>query len=228
MPSAGDRWVSESPPCLAYLLLSCIRCAIGQVRDLAFLARVQNFTAQGAIGPSTLRNAGSARTVSSARAALTTARLDGFRVRSRADFQHQLNRLTRHVRRALPPPAAKWGTARKATNIFLRNALYNTNLADEYGLHRLEPWLELPLGSYTVRGLRAEESGLPKMARLFARGLVAVRRLPRGSIQGRPASGRARVHLDMLWWRWRCSKVRIPRRLPYPLRVTSVAATKRP
>ena len=54
----------------------------------------------------------------------------------------------------MPKGAQAWGTARKALNIFLRDALYTTYLSKRYGLPRAEASLEIPLDSITAVRLR--------------------------------------------------------------------------
>jgi hypothetical protein len=122
------------------------------VQQAKFLRALQRRIAQGAIGSSTLR--GQPRgTAKAARDALARTNLERFVVSSQSEFAKELNRDTARIRRNLPPPA-QWGTARKAQNIFLRNALYNRYLADEFHLEEVEEWLELPLDSYTVKALQ--------------------------------------------------------------------------
>jgi hypothetical protein len=78
-----------------------------------------------------------------------------FNEASSAHFTALLNDQTRKLQKALPRGARHWGTARKALNIFLRDALYNHYLCNEYGFNRLEQWLEVPLD----RSMKGESQG---------------------------------------------------------------------
>jgi hypothetical protein len=49
-----------------------------------------------------------------------------------------------------------WGAARKAINLFLHACFYNRYLYVEYGLDRLETWLEIPLDQVIAGQLRKE------------------------------------------------------------------------
>ena len=46
-----------------------------------------------------------------------------------------------------------WGAARKAVNLFLRDALCNRYLAEEFNLKKAEAWMEIPLDSAVARGI---------------------------------------------------------------------------
>jgi hypothetical protein len=140
--------------------------------------------------------------VVAARDALAGLNLERFVVRSEPEFAQELERVTRYMQRRLPEPA-RWGTARKALNIFLRDVLYNTYLARELGFRRVERWLELPLDSYTVKALRGQASAwlLPRWP-----GVANVDRDDYALYQAAAARvgrerGLARVHLDVFWWR---------------------------
>jgi hypothetical protein len=104
--------------------------------------------------------------------------------------------------RALPRRGRSWGVARKLLNIFLRDALYTSYLAETCGLRRSERWLEVPLDSITAkRILDASRTGeLPAWP--------GVRRLtPRTSELFQAAAARlagpygvSSVHMDTFWW----------------------------
>lgn len=52
-----------------------------------------------------------------------------------------------------------WGLARKALNLFMRDAVYNKYLSKHFGLSKLESWLEVPLDSKVARGLKHRHGG---------------------------------------------------------------------
>jgi hypothetical protein len=166
-----------------------------------FRRALQVRTAQAAIGPSTLRNQGGPGVVKAAREALVRVDLARFVTPSREEFGRELNRVTLRIQRKLPP--RRWGTARKALNIFLRDVLYNTYLARDLRFDRVERWLELPLDSYTVEALRRAipSERLPRWP-----GVASVNSETYAAFQAAAdevARERriARVHLDVFWWR---------------------------
>ncbi len=170
--------------------------------DRKFVLSLQRRTAEVAIGPSTLRNQGAPGVVQAARDALLREELARFVVASQEDFARELNLATVRLQRKLPRPA-QWGTARKALNIFLRDVLYNTYLAREFGFRRIERWLELPLDSYTVKALRRERiaDDLPRwpgVGKVTPATYALYQAAAEEAAQKRQI---ARVHLDILWWR---------------------------
>jgi hypothetical protein len=119
-----------------------------------------------------------------------------------ATFYPRLDAATAELQRALPSGAQGWGTARKALNVFLRDALYTSYLRDRYRLDRAETLLEIPLDSITAARLGAADVAgeLPPWP--------GVRHLTRDqsdiyqAVARRVASrmGVAPVHLDTYWW----------------------------
>jgi len=79
-------------------------------------------------------------------------------------FERLLDQETLTFKRRLPAGARHWGTARKALDVFLRDAAYNHYLREYFGLGPVEAWLEIPLDQDTAAGLRrdAPGSGLPR------------------------------------------------------------------
>jgi hypothetical protein len=110
----------------------------------AFLRTVQSRTARVAIGASTVRGRGNAGTVAASRAFLRSLPLQRFALRNASKFAQALDRTTNDLRARLPRTAQHWGLARKILNIFLRDCLYTTYLAEAYRLQRSERFLELP------------------------------------------------------------------------------------
>jgi hypothetical protein len=167
------------------------------------LRMIQERTAQLAIGPSTLRNQGASRVVSSARESLKHLDLRLFKVETLGAFIVSLDNETQNLQEALPHGARPWGTARKALNIFLRDALYNVYLSREYALQRLEPWLEVPLDGQVAKALSRQPGGGklqrwkgikdldPAMSKTYQDFAVTVSE----------RYGVSRVHLDLMYWR---------------------------
>ena len=73
---------------------------------------------------------------------------------SNEQFQQQLDKDTNHLLTKFKIKAKPWGTARKAINLFLRDALYNKYLSKNYKLDKVEPFLELPLDSIVAKSLK--------------------------------------------------------------------------
>jgi hypothetical protein len=172
------------------------------VKEERFINVMQHSVAVFAIGPSSLRNQGAPGIIDAARNFLSVLDLTYFNFESREDFESRLNKTTDCLLKALPEKAQNWGAARKAINLFLKDALYNYYLSREYDLRNIESYLEIPLDSAIARGLRKEGKrgelpiwpGLKKLTppissrfQSFAEDLAGKR-------------GLARVHLDMYLW----------------------------
>ena len=164
-----------------------------------FIQAMQVRVARSAIGASTLRGKPPGR-VPAARNFLATLPLKPFGVSSDGLFYRRLDAATKRLQRVLPE--GQWGTARKALNIFLRDAAYNHFLRHRFALDRSEVLLEIPLDSITAKKLREAEkhrnlpawpgvsSLKPNTSKLYqdvARRVAKTREI-------------ARVHLDVYWW----------------------------
>jgi hypothetical protein len=141
-------------------------------------------------------------TIDAARAFLSVVPLRSFAVAEDGPFRNQLEQTTEELRAALPRGAQTWGTARKALNVFLRDAMYCVYLDEAFQLRQAEQLLELPLDSITSRYLR--KAALPGELPLWP-GVRALRQDISDRFQAvasRVASqrGLARVHLDAFWW----------------------------
>ena len=103
---------------------------------------------------------------------------------------------------ALPRRERHWGLARKALNLFLRECLYNAYLRRAYHLSRAEAYLELPMDSFTVRGVRRKSSNQSLPRWLGVRKLTAEASEKYQERASRLAAeeGLARVHLDVYYW----------------------------
>jgi hypothetical protein len=172
------------------------------VSKTEFLRTIQSRTARVAIGASAVRGRGNAGTVAAARKFLRSVDLRRFARRNASKFATELDRATAKLCASLPRKARHWGLARKIINIFLRDCLYTTYLAEAYHLRHAEKFLELPLDSIVARELRraAGRGVLPRWP--------GVRHVtPRVSAQFQHAAAReatrrkiVRIHLDALWW----------------------------
>lgn len=172
-----------------------------------FLSQVQEYVAITAIGPSSLRNQGSAGVIKTAREFMGKLDFAHFICTKEEEFHSELENATHRLVRALPEKAKSWGAARKGINLFLRDALYNQYLSKRYKIHSIENWLEVPLDRRVAQGLIA----------LGRKGYLAGWHLPswpglkklspniNAEFQSFAANvaaklGLARVHLDIYLW----------------------------
>ena len=140
--------------------------------------------------------------IDAAREFLAALDLAVFNCGTEKKFKSELDNATNGLMLSLPKTARSWGAARKAINLFLRDALYNRYLAETCLLNSIETWLEIPLDSAVARGLKKLGTrgelpfwpGLKKLSpsisskfQLFAQDIALKR-------------GLARVHLDIYLW----------------------------
>jgi hypothetical protein len=165
------------------------------------LRALQARAARAALGPSSMRNAGSKGVVESGREFLGELNLKHFGTDRRNRFSKTLDEATEGLRLAFPRSARHWGLARKGLNIFLRECLYTVYLRRAYSLYLAERFYEVPLDSLTGTKLhRAGEGIIPRWQTV--RGLTpelseAYQKV--ASAQARK-QGMARIHLDAVWW----------------------------
>lgn len=165
------------------------------------LDAIQRMLARGAVGPSTVRGQGPPGVAAAVRSFLAVLRLEPFGTSDARKFAAELDRQTSRLMEALPDGAQTWGLARKCLNIFLREALYNVYLREEYGLERAEALCEIPLDSLVAEGLRSRR---PRTLPTWP----GVRHLdPETSSAYQAAAsciaaeeGIVRVHLDAVFW----------------------------
>jgi len=87
-------------------------------------------------------------------------------------------------------------------NIFLRNCAYNRFVCEEFGLDKLEPWMEVPLDSHVATGLKSEQEG----AHLRRwKSVIGLTRIDSDALQAvalkvAMRKGINRVHLDVHYW----------------------------
>lgn len=173
-----------------------------------FLRTMQNRIAETAVGPSALRNQGAPGVVGVARNFFKELDLGRFAVASERVFIQRLNAATANLCKRFPRGARNWGAARKALNLFLRDALYNTFLSKHYHLGRLEAWLEIPLDRDVAAGLYSDSHGdrlpkwigfkhlKPEVSKIYQQAAKLVAK--KQHIE--------RVHLDLTYWRSKAGK----------------------
>jgi hypothetical protein len=171
--------------------------------DSRTLSKLQRFRAQ-AIPANAIRNQGAEKVLEAIWNHLERVDLATFVTKDRRAFAHRLREATHRLQRRLPRRATRrWGAARKALNLFLRDCTYDHRLRAHYGLGKIEPWLEVPLDRYAAIALRKEPEGrcLPPWDSLK-------RLKPKVSQQYQDVAqdvarriGILRVHLDLYYWR---------------------------
>lgn len=167
-----------------------------------FLRIMQRAVAVTAIGPSSLRNQGASGVIVAARDFLSVLDLSLFDIGINRKFLLQLDRTTNRLILSLPKNAQNWGAARKAVNLFLRDAFYNTYLASKYKLPRIESSLEIPLDSAVAKDLKkldkfGEIPAWPGLKRLTPTISSQFQSFAEKIARKR---GLARVHLDIYLW----------------------------
>ena len=118
-----------------------------------FIQTVQDKVAISAVPPSTFRGSKAGLTAG-VRNFLKRLDLSEFAVSDPKRFAARLERATSQMQLALSRQGVTWGIARKALNLFLRDAFYNTYLRKRFKLPRAEACYEIPLDGVVAKGLR--------------------------------------------------------------------------
>jgi hypothetical protein len=165
---------------------------------------VQKRIANISITPSTLRNQGARKMVDIAQAFLTGLELNELgKINSENQFRNWLNNKTSKLMNRFPAGAkTNWGAARKAINIFLEEMFYNRFLVEEYGLQKLECFLEVPLDNIVINKLIKEgrDKALPKWGGIKRLTLTDSRQFQEFARNVAKEKGTARVYLDLEFW----------------------------
>ena len=126
-----------------------------------FFRALREFTAIQAVGVSAVRGQpkGTLRQIHEYLGRVRLERLAGMDC---TDYMRWLDARTRYLQRKLPGRDKRWGVARKAMNLFMRDCLYNTYVSRKFYLRRVQQYMEIPLDSRVAHGLRedARERGL--------------------------------------------------------------------
>ncbi len=166
-----------------------------------FIKTLQRKVAFTAVGPSALRGQGKGvlRTSQDFLAQISLTRVPKS---SAKRYQLWLDRQTELLLNILPIKNRPWGAARKAINLFLRDALYNKYLSKQFKLQSIETWLEVPLDSAVAKGLKLHSNrgelprwpGLKNLKPNISEGFQVF------ASKQAILKGIARVHLDMYLW----------------------------
>jgi hypothetical protein len=169
------------------------------------LRYVQRRLADGASGPSSLRNQGARGTTAAARAFLGQLNLTKLRSINATGYGRWLDSRTGELQRHLPQGARNWGTARKALNVFMVEVFFNRVLARECRMDRLKDVLETPLDSQAAKKLRAfaRRRHLEVPPKMWVRYLTPELNQAYQVLASRMAkdNGLDRASLDLIPWR---------------------------
>ncbi len=162
---------------------------------------IRSYVARSAIGASSVR--GQPRGVlAAARYYAGNVNIGKYSTDDAGRFARLLDRDTEAMRASFPRAAQFWGVARKALNLFLRDALYNHYLRQFYKLDCAEHLYEVPLDSAVAKALADHypDSGLPVWRTV--KGLSQNESMLYQDFLGRIAREKriARVHLDAYLW----------------------------
>jgi hypothetical protein len=169
-------------------------------------ALLQRFTTAG-ITQSAVRLGKMADGVSGMRAAARNfcARLPLARLPDPSDYPATLDKWTNQLRSKFPEGGQYWGVARKCLNIFMRDANYNAPLCAIYPrLKPLERVLEVPLDSFTAKGLLREEGasdfGLRRWDAIIRLKADEHQKFQQWAREVAKRKSIFRVHLDLLYF----------------------------
>lgn len=164
-----------------------------------FLKMIQRKVAASALPGTALGGRGAAGAIAVARDVLAELPLREFALCRASTFGRYLDGATDTLLRRLPRHAQGWGIARRAVDLFLREALYDAYLREQYRLHRTERWLELPMDAAAATYLRDADPAASLPAWRGIRQLVPTQNAAWQGIASAVAQqmGIARVHLDL-------------------------------
>lgn len=166
-----------------------------------FITTLQRKVAFTAVGPSALRGQGKG-VLWTSQDFLAQISLTRVPKSSAKRYQLWLDRQTELLLNSLPIKNRPWGAARKAINLFLRDALYNKYLSKQFKLQSIETWLEVPLDSAVAKGLKlhSNRGELPRWPGLKNLKPNISEAFQVFASKQAILKGIARVHLDMYLW----------------------------
>lgn len=170
--------------------------------DAELLTLMQKKVAVSAIPPSAMRGQGLAGLLGEIRLFLSELELDALADMTEEQFARRLDLATGQLRKRVTHLRCQWGAARKALNLFLRDATYNHYLRKRYRLPAIEQWLELPLDGEVAARLRVETGGssLPRWPGVRALSAPVSHRYQDFAATVASRRELARVHLDLDYW----------------------------
>ena len=165
-----------------------------------FIGTMQRRTGVTAVGPSALRGQGKGVLK------ITQAYLGDIDLSQIPSTQDEYTAwLDEHTNKLLKKLALRnrpWGAARKALNLFMRDALYNKYLNYHYSIYKLESWMEVPLDSAVAKGLKrcAGRGRLPNWPGLKKLKPEINAIFQKYATECAKKKNAARVHLDVYLW----------------------------
>ena len=121
--------------------------------------QMQSYVAETCVGASAIRNQGGSGLVQGAREYFKTVDLASIPT-DESRIGPWLEHHTDALLLKFPVGARKFGTARKALNLFLRSASYNCCLNRAFHLDSVLPLLEVPLDSYAAKHLLTHDPAI--------------------------------------------------------------------
>jgi len=170
--------------------------------DNEFIRDLQRFTALSAVNVTALRRQG-VGVIGRIQDYLAKLDLSGLSALHDEDgFGLWLQNTTQGMVSSKGGPEIRWGAARKALNLFLRDALYSKYLSRQYVLEHVEKWLEVPLDSVVAQYLKREagRGQLPVWNGLRHLRPEESEQFQRYASRLARQRGLARVHLDVGIW----------------------------
>jgi len=166
-----------------------------------FYHTLQRKVAIIAAGPSAMRNQGEG-VLKATQDFLSTVSLARIPKSNAKRFHIWLDRQTTKLLDSLPITNRPWGTARKAINLFLREALYNKYLNEQHKLDHIEAWLEMPLDSVVALALKRQfgRGMLPRWSGLKDLDRETSDMFQDAASELAQSKGLQPVHLDMYLW----------------------------
>lgn len=166
-----------------------------------FIKTVQQFTAVSAMGPSALRNQGTG-ILSVAQEYCSGIDLSLCHSMKVGEYLHFLDWHTEKLLDLFGHKLRPWGVARKALNLFFRDALYNKYLCQEFYLEKIETFLEIPLDSVVTKELRRRDENhiLPLWTGLKFLTNHNSDLFQQFALSEAEKMNESRIHLDMYIW----------------------------
>jgi hypothetical protein len=173
------------------------------MKKAEFQNAIQHYVVNACITANGLRNQGAPKVVEKARQFLYKLDLKKLKSLPPPRYSSWLDRQTKKLKDALPRRARKWGTARKALNLFMCHASLNYFLREEYRLNQLAKVAEVTLDSIVAKKLRAGagEGTLPKWEGLGGLNDKASQEYQAFATQLANKWGVNRGCLDLLLWK---------------------------
>jgi hypothetical protein len=170
--------------------------------DASLLRLMQKKVAVSAIPPSAMRRQGLAGLLVRMRTNCLDLDLGALADSTQVEFSSFLDRATVQLCAGVADLRCEWGAARKALNLFLRDATYNHYLREQHRLSTIEDFLELPLDRQVADRLVAEKGrdSLPLWPGVHHLQPHESQEYQHFAARVADKHGCSRVHLDLYYW----------------------------